>query len=281
MKDKIVTEPKQTPDILPDMLGADHTAQARPSTPTTETPRPTSQVVASSGAHPLLNYVVIAVTFLVVGGVIAHNIFGMTDTSATASDDLRDVIRAVLIEEGLIQDMQVLADDDPYIGDEDAPIVIVEFSAYACPYCGRHFQETFQPLLENYGEHIRYVFRDYPIINPQVSYQSSIAANCALAQGQFWEMHEAIFANQNRIDENQFFYETAEELGLDVAAFTECYDNQRYLDEIEGDMRAGRELEISGTPAFYINSRQVSGALPYEYFEELIQEELDQLGIPY
>lgn len=171
-----------------------------------------------------------------------------------------------------------LVDDDPYLGDPEAPIVIVEFSAYACPYCGRHFTQTLQPLLDNYGQYIRYVYRDYPTINPDVSVPSALAANCAHEQGQFWEFHDQMFRNQSRLGRD-FFMSTASELGLDMEAFTTCLDEQRYMDEINGDYFDGSAKDITGTPAFFINGQRISGAQPYAAFERVILRELDKIGI--
>jgi protein-disulfide isomerase len=171
-----------------------------------------------------------------------------------------------------------LVDDDPYIGDPEAPIVIVEFSAYACPYCGRHFTQTLQPLLDNYGQYIRYVYRDYPTINPDVSVPSALAANCAHEQGQFWEFHDQLFRNQSRLGRD-FFMSTASELGLNMEAFTACFEEQRYMNEINGDYFDGSAKDITGTPAFFINGQRISGAQPYAAFERVILRELEKVGI--
>jgi protein-disulfide isomerase len=173
-----------------------------------------------------------------------------------------------------------IADDDPYIGDVNAPITIVEFSAYACPYCARHFQQTFAPLLENYGQYIRYVYRDFPVINQEVSTIASLAAQCANAQGKFWEYHDELFRNQQELAGGRdFFIQLASTLGLDTPTFTTCYDNQQYASEVTADLIAGDTLGITGTPAFYINGRMVSGALPYENFERIVLSELRKAGI--
>ena len=107
----------------------------------------------------------------------------------------------------------------------------MEFSAYACPYCGRHFQQTFGPLLENYGEYIRYVYRDYPIINPQVSFEAALAAGCAQEQGAFWEYHGALFENQPQLGQDLYFT-LAEQMGLDTETFQTCFTELKYEDEV-------------------------------------------------
>jgi protein-disulfide isomerase len=226
-----------------------------------------------------VNYVVIAVAFFAVGIVVG--MFGFGGRSNVDEAAIEAAVSRVLIDAGVMMppaDMTVLVDDDPYLGDENAPIVIVEFSAYACPYCGRHFQQTFAPLLENYGEYIRYVYRDFPTINPNVSVPASLAANCANEQGKFWDYHNILFAHQDLLGPD-YFVQAASDLGLDMAAFNTCVQEQTYIQEVNSDYSAGIQLGISGTPSFYINGRFYSGARPYEYFESIILRELEKAGI--
>jgi protein-disulfide isomerase len=227
-----------------------------------------------------MNYFVIAVSFLVLGLFLGTTYFS---SSATIDEDaIGAVVRELLVEAELlhphIDDMSTLVDEDPNMGDEDAPIIMVEFSAYACPFCGRHYNETLQPILENYGQYIRYVYRDHPIINQKVSFPAALAANCALEQGAFWDYHRMLFENQTSLGPS-FFVQAAEDLGLDKEQFQACYDAQTYADEVIGDFNDGSDLNITGTPGFYINGGFHSGAQPYEYFESVILEELNKLGI--
>ena len=124
-------------------------------------------------SRTMLNYLVIAIVFFGVGVAVGAVSFGSSNSTVTLdSATIESSVRSVLEDAGIVQplaDMDKLVDDDPFLGPADAPIVIVEFSAYACPYCGRHFTQTFEPLLENYGQYIRYVYRDFPSINPAIS----------------------------------------------------------------------------------------------------------------
>lgn len=253
-------------------------------TPKTDvvTPQTTNDNVVVS--RVTINYIVIAVMFFAVGLLIGAMSFRSTATIDEAA--IEAAVQNVLVDAGMMQppgDMDVLVDDDPFLGPEDAPIVIVEFSAYACPYCGRHFEETLEPLLENYGQYIRYVYRDMPIINQAVSIPASLAANCALEQGQFWEYHNAIFANQNTLAQSgqTYLIQLASELEMDTESFTTCLIEQNYMDEVIADANTGTALGITGTPAFYINGSPHNGARPYEYFETIILRELDAAGIDY
>ncbi len=265
--------PQNQPLETPEMTTPPQTPAAEP-----DKPRPSGDTVTLS--RNTFNALVIGATFLVIGVVIGALAFG--GSSGVDETQVRAIVRDVLEESGVdsLEDMQLMADDDPYIGDEDAPIVIVEFSAYACPYCGRHFEQTLEPLLENYGQYIRYVYRDFPTINPNVSFPAAMAANCAEEQGMFWEYHELLFANQERLSA-QYLPQAAAELGLNLDEFNECLSSQRYYSEVENDFYDGSVLGISGTPSFYINGSFYSGAQPYEFFERVIQRELDRAGISY
>lgn len=238
-------------------------------------------------SRTVFNYAVTAVVFLIVGIVIGALAFSHQPAAAIDAELLRGIVREAVADLQLTagdpaDNRFELVDNDPYLGAEDAPVVIVEFSAYACPFCGRHFTQTLAPLIENYGEYVRYVYRDFPIINPNVSFPSSLAAQCANEQGQFWAFHEVLFNNQNRLAEGlSFFRETAEDLELDIDEFIVCFEEQRYADEVQNDMLDAQLLNLTGTPSFFINGQFISGAQPYEIFERLIRRELDKLGIDY
>ncbi len=272
-----MSEIEQNSDAVPE--------EETPTTSETPEPKPVTTNADDSVtiSRTTINYVVIAIIFFGVGLLIGGMSFG---SSFDDEDAIEAAVQSALVDSGLVQppaDMVVLADDDPYLGREDAPIVIVEFSAYACPYCGRHFDETLGPLLDTYGEYIRYVYRDFPSINPNVSYPASLAANCAREQNMFWEYHDQLFANQNTLTQTGevFMTQVASDLGLDMGAFSNCLTTQQYLDEVNDDFNAGVALGITGTPSFYINGQAHSGARPFEYFELIIQRELQKAGIEY
>lgn len=231
----------------------------------------------------MFNYVVIAAAFLVVGIIIGVVTVGSLNTvdSLEVQRIVQNAVADIEIasgDGGSNVNMTQLVDDDPSLGNEDAPVTIVEFSAYACPYCGRHFNDTFQPLLDEYGDQIRYVYRDYPTINPNVSFPAAMAANCAREQDAFWEYHAALFDNQNQLGD-EFFRQLAADLELDTEQFNTCLDEQRYEEEVNNDYLDGLVNDISGTPSFFINGEFYSGAMPYEFFEKVIQRELEAQGI--
>lgn len=168
----------------------------------------------------------------------------------------------------------VSVDDDPARGPEDAAVTIIEFSDFQCPFCGRFFQQTLPQLMAQYGDRIRFVYRDFPLdqIHPNAR-NAAIAAECADDQGKFWEYHDALFSNQQALgvaDLKRY----AEELGLDTGAFSDCLDSQKYNDEVDADLRDGIQAGVTGTPTFFINGKRVVGAQPLQTFQTLIEQAL-------
>jgi protein-disulfide isomerase len=164
-------------------------------------------------------------------------------------------------------------DDDPIIGPEDAPITIIEFSDYECPYCKRWHDESFERLLETFPNEIRFVYRDFPLtsIHPNAA-PAAEAANCAHEQGQFWDFHRKLFSTTTLNAQTYLLY--AEELGLDMTAFEECFSSRRYQDEVMADLQWAVNLGVSSTPTFFINGIAIVGAQPFEVFYEVITKEL-------
>lgn len=165
----------------------------------------------------------------------------------------------------------VSLDDDPFLGPEDAPVSIVEFSDYLSVYTRRFHDETLGALLERYGEQIRYVYRDFPVVGGQ---QAAEAAECADEQGRFWAMHDLILSNQPSGIEQDAWRGFARELDLDMPRFDECLSSGKYADEVLADLQAGRSYGVYGTPTFFINGVRVVGAQPLEVFQEIIDQEL-------
>ena len=172
------------------------------------------------------------------------------------------------------QRISVSADDDPYHGPQNAPITIIEFSDFECPYCAHFHRDTLVPLLEKFPQQVRFVYRDFPLSNIHPNAQPAAeAAQCAFAQGKFWEFHNGIFRNQSRLG-NTLYLELVEELGLDEEAFEKCITSGRFADEVVGDLNAARDLGVTGTPTFFINGRPMVGAQSLDSFVTIIEEEL-------
>jgi len=174
---------------------------------------------------------------------------------------------------GEVQRVTVSTEGDPSIGPEDAPVTIVEFSDYQCPYCVSWYQQTFKRLLTAYPDQIRFVYRDLPLPGHPESLPSAEAANCAEEQGAYWGFHDALFSEQYPLGRSAY-EQYAADLGLELAAFKACLDDHRYQDEIHADAADANRLGLNGTPSFVINGRILIGALPFEDFKAIIDEEL-------
>lgn len=161
---------------------------------------------------------------------------------------------------------------EPAKGPEDAPIVVVEFSDYQCPYCKRA-EVTVDQVLAEYGDKIRLVFRDYPLAFHDRAVPAAVAARCAGKQDKYWEYHGNLTKiNGNLSDED--LRKRAQDLQLDMEAFTACYDSNEFEPVVQASMQEASALGVTGTPTFFINGRMLVGAKPFEEFKAVIDEEL-------
>ncbi len=160
----------------------------------------------------------------------------------------------------------------PARGPADAPVQIIEFSDFQCPFC---FQAhpTVAKVLSTYGDKIRFVYRHYPLPNHPNARPAAEAAACAAEQDKFWPYHDRLFENQSKLSAPDLKQHAAA-LGLDAAKFGACVDSHKYSDLVDEDMAAGEEAGVSGTPAFFVNGRVLGGAQPFEAFKRVIDEEL-------
>jgi protein-disulfide isomerase len=166
-----------------------------------------------------------------------------------------------------------VAADDAALGGANAPVTLVEFSDFQCPFCQR-VSPTLKQLRQTYGDKIRIVWKDFPLtaIHPE-AFKAAEAGNCAREQGKFWEYHDRLFANQQTLQPEALKTHAAA-AGLDAAKFNACLDSSKYRDRVQEHVAAGTRLGINSTPAVFINGRQVTGAQPYEVFAGVIDEEL-------
>jgi protein-disulfide isomerase len=158
-------------------------------------------------------------------------------------------------------------------GNSDAPVTIIEFSDFQCPYCLRA-HSTVQSLLAKYDGRVKLAYRDFPLreIHPQAQ-MAAEASRCAAEQGKFWEYHDLLFANPGKLGEAAL-KEDARALALDTAKFDTCLVSGKFQSAIEEDLQAGLKAGVSGTPGFFINGIFLSGALPAAEFEKIIDGEL-------
>lgn len=241
------------------------------------------------------NYAVIALVFFVLGAVVsgAGTTALFNANSAENEKLITDTVNTVLDDRGLQaganQQAQGLNPNERYDvsiegaaawGPEDAPVTIIEFSDFQCPYCERFFLETYPLLKANFGDKIRFVFRDFPLfqIHPNAT-EAAYAANCAMEQGKYWEYHDVLFENQDLLQREDLVAH-ADGLGMDTEEFNACIDSGRYTEKVSRDYTDGVNLGVSGTPTFFINGKPLIGAQPYQIFADAINAELTALSAP-
>lgn len=238
--------------------------------------------------RPWIVTAIVGVAALVVGGAIGYLLAltayrqGVGDAMAEVEQALAEIQSAQVAQAPVaaaptatpLPDRldNVSADDDPARGPEDAPVVIVEFSDFHCPYCQRFETETVPQILEEYGDQVRLVYRDFPVVGGEVH---ALAAECADQQDAFWPYHDALFADTRGFSSLDDFLALAEELDLDTDAFSQCIESEETQAEIVNDYQDGRSYGVTGTPTFFINGKRLIGAQPFAQFAAIIDEELE------
>jgi predicted DsbA family dithiol-disulfide isomerase len=165
------------------------------------------------------------------------------------------------------------ADPSRLRGSADAPVTIVEFADYQCPYCG-NVEEVVLKVVAKYQGKVRFGFRDFPLrqIHSDAE-RAAEASRCAGEQGKFWEYHDLLFANQVRLEPNGL-REYAQKTGLDVERFGACLASGKFAAQIESDIQSGLGAGVSSTPTFFVNGIAIVGAQPASAFENVIDSEL-------
>ena len=169
----------------------------------------------------------------------------------------------------------VEADDDPVLGEKNAPVTIVSFEDFQCPYCKRAYEQAIQQIKKEYIDagKVKYIFRDFPLSFHQNAGPAAEASECAHEQCKFWEYHDALYQNQDKLGKDKYI-EIAQNLKLDMDKFNQCIDSRKYQQEVQKDFEYGQSIGVSGTPAFFINGLMMVGAQPYEAFKQAIDAEL-------
>jgi len=212
------------------------------------------------------NIIAVAVfaVLILIGVSIFTKGFGLLDKSAGAGDRFR-----------------VPLGNDPFIGSNNASVIIIAFSDYECPFCKKG-EAIIKDILAKYPDDVIYVFKDSPLTtNHPNAYNSALAAECAKEQNKYWEYHDYLFEHSDQL-EIRYLKEYAVLLGLDSARFNDCLDNQRYKSEVEQDMRTAELIGVTGTPTFFIRNIRVAdavriiGAQPEEEFIKVINSEMNE-----
>jgi protein-disulfide isomerase len=228
-------------------------------------------------------YSVLTVLAFAAGILLGYVVWGMYPTEAaapqaqspqTAAQAAGPVVEAPIpTSEPEYIRYDVESEGSYAIGPEDAPITIIEFSDYQCPFCRRWHQEVYQPLLAAYPGKIRLVYRHLPLtsIHPD-AFPAAEAVMCAGEQNAYWQYHEKLFASE--LLGAEVYNQYAQELGLDMTTFEACLTNHKYQQAIQADSDFAVNLGIRSTPTFFVNGLAIVGAQPLEVFKQVIDKEL-------
>jgi len=241
--------------------------------------------------------IIALVAVVAVAAFFAGLYFSNLDTNQVTKSDLDDAISRLESKIGNnlpsptlpLQPVKISLDDDPIRGNPDAPITIVEFSDYQCPFCARFYAQTLPLLLEEYIDEgkVNLVYRDFPVqrIHPN-ALSAAAAAECADDQGKYWEYHDTLFEKQNawaKLDSNSAistFSQFAAEIELEQQQFDNCLESGKYLEEVQADFSDGKNYQVTGTPGFFIGNEDIGfvkiiGAKPYDAFKKVIDAQLN------
>lgn len=200
--------------------------------------------------------------------------------AAAAADALDDRLRESYVVETFLDPYRIALDNEgsPALGPDDAAVTLVEFSDFECPFCGR-FAPTVKRIEENYGDRVRIVYRQFPIpsLHPR-AFKAAEASLCAHEQERFWDFHDVLFQEQDRLTVREL-KERAGRLDLDQAAFDQCLDSGRFVEQVERDQGEGRAAGVTGTPALFVNGIPIpGGAVDYDVVAAALDAELERVG---
>ncbi len=203
--------------------------------------------------------------------------FLQKDKGREVAMKLFDELKAKANYQMLLEEPRVQVEaKGPMRGPADAKVTIVEFSDFECPFCSKA-EESVSQVMEKYAGKVKLVFRHYPLSFHPHAPKAAEAAACANDQGKFWEMHKQLFANQKALSVEEL-KQHAVTVGLDKAKFDECLDTGKNKALVDADTKAGSDVGVNGTPAFFINGKGLSGAQPPSEFEKIIDAELKKGG---
>lgn len=229
-----------------------------------------------------LMYIALLIAFLVIGYLLGQLQAGTGSTLLGNNDAAPSAPNAAAPS---APGEPVFAEVDngnlPAKGDENAPVTIVEFSDFECPFCGQFYTQSLPQILEEYVDtgKAKIYYRHLPLsFHPQAR-PAALASECANEQGSFWEYHDILFDNNSAISTatTDTYVGWATELGLNAGQFETCLTSEKYAENVDGDSAAAAAAGASGTPTFYINGQQVVGAQPFASFKAIIDAELEKI----
>ena len=205
-------------------------------------------------------------------GVLAIAPFALGQSEPRSAADVNSETTISYMEPARID---VATEGRPSRGAADAPVTIVAFSDFQCPYCAT-LSSTLKEIEKNYKDQIRIVYLQFPLsqIHPNAE-KAAEASLCANEQNQYWQMHDAMFADQSKLGVDDLKKKAAK-LSLDMEAFNACLDGSKYASAIRADIDEGVKAGVKGTPAFFVNGRFYSGSLPYDEIKKVVEEELQR-----
>ena len=171
---------------------------------------------------------------------------------------------------GPVQEFKITKNDNVR-GNFNAPITLVEYSDFECPYCGKIYP-TFKQLLNDYPNQVRLVYKHFPLSFHPNAQKAAEAAECASEQGKFWEYHDKLFDKQANGFSVANFKQWADDLNLNTNKFNDCLDTGKYTSKVQADEADGQNRGVNGTPATFVNGQLISGAVPYESFKSVIDQ---------
>jgi predicted DsbA family dithiol-disulfide isomerase len=174
--------------------------------------------------------------------------------------------------------VSVVSSGHPWSGGKDAPVTIVEFSDFQCPYC-RSAEPVLKQVRAKYGDKVKFVYMDFPLGMHQHAMDAAVAGRCAADQNKFWQLHDAMFSDQTKLDAAGL-KASAAKVGLDTKKFNACFDAKTGVAEIKADQAQGERLGVNGTPTFFVNGRELVGMESENGFTEVIDDELSHPGAP-
>jgi len=166
---------------------------------------------------------------------------------------------------GMVKD---IADNDHIYGNSDAPVKIIVYCDFDCPFCAQ-FYDTIQRIKDDFGDSAVIAYRHFPLTTHTFAVAAALASECAAEQGKFWEMYDKLFADK-KADRMSIdgFKQDAADLGLDAGQFNNCLDSEKYRDRVEADLAVGRQAGAIGTPTIFVNGEILTGAIPYDDYTD-------------
>ena len=222
-------------------------------------------------------------SILIAGVLIAGSVIystGLKSQPVAPNDGLTgNALDQVAIGEALN-----LTKGDVVLGDIDAPVTLIEYSDFQCPFCGRFFSQTSPSIIENYVKtgKVRFVYRHFAFLGPE-SVAAAGAVECAKDEGKFWQYHDEIFKEEIRDGQEHngnlnrtLFLKIADRAGLNKNNFTSCLDGNKYADKVANDYSVAQKIGVQATPTTFVNGKKLEGALPFNQFQSVIDQELSK-----